>query len=427
MIRAAIARCAGIDVGKKWLSITIMIGPLDGEPRVEKRRYGVNVADLKQLRDWLIRESITHVVMESTGSYWKPIFNVLEGHVKVYVANPTEVKNRKGHKTDDKDGWWLAHLLRHAMIQPSFIPPRPIRELRDITRRREKLTEAGTAERNRIQKVLEDANVKLGNVLTDVFGASGQLMLNALMEGKDNPEEIAQFAKGRAKKKIPAIAAALEGHQMSDHHRKLIRYSLKHMSFLEEQILELDKDIEVKIKEAGMEKEWELVQTVPGVKEVSGASILAETGPDMTQFPSGGQLSSWAGVCPGNNRTAGKNRSSRPTKGNPWLRGALSESAWAAVKKKDCFLKEKFWRINSKNKGVKAPGLVAVAHSILLLIYDVLSTGKPYQPHNPPPLTEAQKERLVRHHVRRLGKLGVRMRSRRAEGKQRAVRNEPRK
>ncbi|MCU1235571.1 MAG: transposase family protein, partial [Candidatus Solibacter sp.] len=240
MICAAIERCAGIDVGKKWLSITIMIGPLDGEPRVVKRRYGVNVADLNRLRDWLVSESITHVVMESTGSYWKPIFNVLESSVKVYLANPQEVKNRKGHKTDDKDGWWLAHLLRHAMIRPSFIPPRPIRELRDLTRRRAKLNGAGAAERNRVQKVLEDANVKLGNVLTDVFGASGQLMLNALMEGEDNPEEIAQFAKGRAKKKIPQIAAALEGHQMSDHHRKLIRYSLEHMSFLEEQILELD-------------------------------------------------------------------------------------------------------------------------------------------------------------------------------------------
>ncbi|MCU1235444.1 MAG: transposase, family, partial [Candidatus Solibacter sp.] len=223
------------------------------------------------------------------------------------------------------------------------------------------------------------------------------------------------------KKKIPQIAAALEGHQMSDHHRKLIRYSLEHMSFLEEQILELDKDIEAKIKEAGIEREWELLQTVPGVKEQTGASILAETGPDMTQFPSSGQISSWAGVCPGNNRSAGKSRSRRPTKGNPFLRGALSESAWAAVKKKNCFLKEKFWRITTKSKGVKTTALVAIAHNILLLIYEVLRTGKPYQDHNPPPLTEAQKERLIRHHTRRLGKLGVRMRSKRPEGKPHAA------
>ena len=207
------------------------------------------------------------MVMESTGSYWKPVFNVLEDGVKVYLANPQEVKNRKGHKTDNKDGWWLAHLLRHAMIHPSFIPPRAIRELRDLTRRRKRLLGAGTSERNRVQKVLEDANVKLGNVLTDVFGVSGQLMLEALLRGKAKPEEIAQFAKGRAKKKIPEMIAALEGHQMSDHHRRMIRYSVDHMRFLEEQIAQLDKDIAARIREAGLEPQWQLLQSVPGVQE----------------------------------------------------------------------------------------------------------------------------------------------------------------
>jgi hypothetical protein len=177
MIQAAIERCAGIDVGKKWLAVCIMVGPLDAEPRTEIRRFGTNVADLEQLRDWLLEEGITHAVMESTGSYWKPVFNILEETLTVYLANPHQVKPRKGHKTDNKDGYWLAHLLRHAMIQPSFIPPRPIRELRDLTRRRKKLIRTGVSEKNRIQKVLEDANVKLGNVLSDVFGVSGQLML----------------------------------------------------------------------------------------------------------------------------------------------------------------------------------------------------------------------------------------------------------
>jgi transposase len=275
MICAAVERCAGIDVGKKWLSVCLMVGPLNGEPRVERRRFGVNIADLRQLRDWLCREAVTHVVMESTGSYWKPVFNVLEDVVKVYLANPYEVKNRKGHKTDDKDGWWLAHLLRHAMIHPSFIPPRPIRELRDLTRRRERLNGAGTAEKNRVQKILEDANVKLGNVLTDVFGVSGQLMLDALLKGEAKPEEIAQFAKRRAKKKIPAIVAALEGHQMSEHHRKMIRYSLSHMKFIEEQIEEIDRDIAAQIHAAGLDRQWQLLQTVPGVQERSAAKILA--------------------------------------------------------------------------------------------------------------------------------------------------------
>src|SRR6202023_2304291 len=201
MISAAIERCAGIDVGKKFLAVCVMVGPLEGEPRVEIRKFGTIRAELEGLRDWLKQEGVTQGGMESTGSYWKPVFNVLEEAVRVYLANPQEVKNRKGHKTDDKDGWWLAHLLRHAMIHPSFIPPRRIRELRDLTRRRARLQGAGTAEKNRVQKILEDANVKLGNVLSDVFGASGQLMLDALIEGKAAPEEIAQFAQRRAKKK----------------------------------------------------------------------------------------------------------------------------------------------------------------------------------------------------------------------------------
>ena len=167
-----------------------MVGPLEGEPRVEIRKFGTIRAELEGLRDWLKQQGVTHVVMESTGSYWKPVFNVLEDAVKVYLANPQEVKNRKGHKTDNKDGWWLAHLLRHAMIRPSFIPPRAIRELRDLTRRRKRLLGAGTSERNRVQKILEDANVKLGNVLTDLFGVSGQLMLEAMLQGQAKPEEI---------------------------------------------------------------------------------------------------------------------------------------------------------------------------------------------------------------------------------------------
>jgi transposase len=362
---------------------------------------------LESLRDWLKTEAITHVVMESTGSYWKPIFNVLEGSVKVYLANPHEVKNRKGHKTDDKDGWWLAHLLRHAMIYPSFIPPRAIRELRDLTRRRKKLLAAATAEKNRVQKVLEDANVKLGNVLSDVFGVSGQLMLDALLKGQAQPAEIAQFAQRGAKKKIPAIIQALEGHQMSDHHRRMIRYSLKHMVFLEEQIEEMDRDIVTQIREAGLEEPWQLIQTVPGIQDRSAASILAETGADMTQFPTAKDLSSWAGVCPGNNRSAGRNKSSHTTGGNPWLRGALTECAWAAAATKNCFLKDKFWSLTSRSGGHKAPALIAVAHLMLILIYQVLEQRQPFENRQAPPLPERQKQRMIRHHIRRLGKLGL--------------------
>jgi transposase len=407
MICAAIERCAGIDVGKKVLSVCVMAGPLEGEPRVESRSFGTMIADLERLRDWLKQEGVTHVVMESTGSYWKPVFNVLEDAVQVYLANPKEVKNRKGHKTDKKDGWWLAHLLRHAMIHPSFIPPRAIRELRDLTRRRKRLLGAGASERNRVQKVLEDANVKLGNVLSNVFGVSGQLMLEALLRGEGKPEDVAQFAQRRAKQKIPEIIAALEGHQMSDHHRRMIRYSVAHMRFVEEQIEQLDQDIAAKIREAGLEPQWQLLQSLPGVQETSAAIILAETGKDMTQFPSEKHFSSWAGVCPGNNRSAGKNKSSQTTGGNPWLRSALTECAWAASMKKNCFLKEKFWRITTKSGGKKAPAVMAVAHTLLILTYQVLASGQPYHDKQAPPLDPRHKERMIRHHIRRLGKLGI--------------------
>src|SRR5207248_6075483 len=195
MIPAVIERCAGIDVGKKFIAVCVMTGPANGEPRSEVRTFGTTVAELQQARAWITGDACTDVIMESTGSYWKPVFNILEGHVKVALANPHEVKARKGHKTDKKDAWWLAHLLRHGMVTASFIPPRPQRELRDLTRRRRKLIQNAAAEKNRVGKVLEDANVKLGSVLSNLFGVSGQLMLEALLEGKADNAEIAAFAK----------------------------------------------------------------------------------------------------------------------------------------------------------------------------------------------------------------------------------------
>lgn len=410
MICAEIERCAGIDVGKERLAVCVMVGPLAGEPRVEFREFGTITAELQRLRQWLQAEGVTHVVMESTGSYWKPVFNVLEDSVQVYLANSQEVKNRKGHKTDKKDSWWLAHLLRHAMIRPSFVPPRGLRELRDLTRRRRKMIGVGTSERNRVDKILQDANVKLSSALSDIFGVSGQLMLEALLEGKAQPAEIAQFAQRRAQRKIPQIIAALEGHRMSDHHRQMIRYSLEHLRFLEEHVLELDEQIVAKIEALGYTPQWQLLQTVPGIKENSAASVLAEIGPDMGQFGSEKNLSSWAGVCPGNNRSAGKNKGSKTTKGNRWLRGALTECAWGVSGKKDCFLKEKFWRLVTK-KQRKPPAIMAIAHTQLVLCYQVLKSREPYQERGLPVMDEKQRNRLICHHVQRLGKLGIRVHS----------------
>jgi transposase len=408
MIPAVIERCVGIDIGKKSVAACVMIGPANGEARFEIRSFGTTVAELERLRDWIQQESCTHAIMESTGSYWKPVFNILEGGVQVALANPHEVKARKGHKTDAKDAWWLAHLLRHGMVTPSFIPPRPQRELRDLTRRRKKMLAAANSEKNRISKVLEDANVKLGSVLSDLFGVSGQLMLESLLKGEARPEEIAAFAQGQAKKKMPELVAALEQHRMDDHHRRMIRYSVEHLRFLEDQIGALDQDIRQYIQQAGYEVQWEMLQTVPGVKETTAAVILAEMGPDTKQFASEKKVSSWAGLAPGNNVSAGKSKSSGTGPGNRWLKSALVETAWGVARKKDCHLKDKFWRIAAKSK---PKAVVAIAHDVLVLTYFVLQRGTPYYEKDRKELTEPQRQRLIHHHVRRLGKLGVRVRT----------------
>ena len=411
MIAAVIERCAGIDVGKKFIVVCVMTGPANGEARSEIRTFGTTVGELKQARAWITGEQCTHVILESTGTYWKPVFNILEGHVQVTLANPQEVKARKGHKTDQKDAWWLAHLLRHAMVTPSFIPPRPLRELRDLTRRRRKLIQMASAEKNRVGKVLEDANIKLGSVLSDIFGVSGQLMLEALLEGKADAAQVAQFARARAKKKIPALIAALEEHQMNDHHRDMIQLSLEHMRFLEEQLEKIDALIRHKIQQAGYQPQWELLRTLPAVQE-NAAAVLAEMGPDPAQFPSEKKLSSWGGLCPGNNRSAGRNKSSHTNQGNRWLRAALTESAWAVSRMKEGHLRDKFWRIASRGdpKRSRPVAVVAIAHDLLKLAYFVLQRGTPYEEKRGHAMSQEQKQRLIRHHIRRLGKLGVTVR-----------------
>jgi len=246
-MKAIIERCAGIDVGKKFITACILAGAPEAEPTIEKRMFGTFNTDLEALRSWLLENQCTHVVMESTGPYWKPIFNILEDSVVVILANGEQVKARRGHKTDWKDCVGLADLLRHGMVRPSFIPPRVIRELRDLTRRRKRILGDASSERNRVQKVLEDANIKLSSVLTDVFGASGQLMLEALLEGKATPAEIPDLARGTARKKIPAITEALQNHRMSDHHRTMIQLSVDHLRFLEQQLQQIDREILRKI------------------------------------------------------------------------------------------------------------------------------------------------------------------------------------
>jgi transposase len=404
MIAAVVERCAGIDVGKRFLKVCVMVGPLSEEPRFEIRKVDCTCTALEDLRQWLQAEGITQVVMESTGPYWVPVFNVLEEDVKVVLANPVEVKNRKGHKTDAQDSWWLAHLLRHGMIRPSFIPEKATRDLRELTRRRKKLVGQVAQGRNRVQKQLEYGNVKLGNELSDVFGLSGQLMLKALVDEKRTAEEIAELAQGSLKKKKKAIVEAVRGQRLSDTQKEMIRSSMRHMTFLELEIEQLDGLVASLIRESGQQKPHQLLQTIPGIKQEAAGNLLAETGSDMKQFGDAGHLSSWGGICPGNNESAGRHKSRHTTHGNPWFRATLTQCAWSASRTKGSAFQAKYERLKPKIGHQRA--LVAVAHLLAHAIYYVLSRGEEYRETRPKELNEIQRQRIIRHHTRRLRRLG---------------------
>jgi transposase len=409
MIPAVLECCAGIDVGKKFIVVCVLKGPANGDAQAQIRKFDTINAKLEEMREWLGNSGCTHVVMESTGEYWRPVFHVLEeaASLRIVLANSQQVKGLRGHKTDPEDAHWLAHLLRHGMIRPSYIPPPAIRQLRDLTRRRRQMVRTGAQERNRVQKVLEGANIKLGNVLSDVFGLSGQLMLEALLEGKATCEQIAQLAQRSAKKKIPQLRAALEGHRMNTMQRKLISFSLDHMAFLEEQITALDQEIAAHIQASELQRPYQNLQTVPGVKQEAASSLLAEFGPDMTVFGSGAKCSAWAGVAPGNNESAGHQKRAPALHGNPWVRSTLVECAWSASRKKDSEFQHQYERLKPRLGHKRA--LVAVAHALALVIFEVLSTGEPYTKPGANPMPETKAARLIRHHTRRLKTLRKRL------------------
>jgi transposase len=367
--------CCGLDVHKSMVMACIAHGPLDKNPNFEIREFSTMTNDLRNLSEWLKEYNVTSIAMESTGIYWKPIFNILEDDFDVVLANAQHIKNVPGRKTDVKDSQWIAHLFRNGLISGSFIPPRDIRDLRDLTRTRRKLVGQMASEKNRVQKVLEDANIKISSVVSKVFGVSSLNMIGLLLEKDElTVEEIAGMAKGKLKKKINQLVEALNGN-VTDHHRFLLKLHFENIEYISKQIVKLDAKIKERL--VPYEDEFNLVQTVTGIKEISAASVIAEIGVDMSRFPGEANISSWGGLSPGNNESAGKKKSSKTRRGNNNLKATLTEAAWAASRTKNSALGGVYNNI-VKRRGKKR-ALVAVAHQMLIEIYRVLKSGEPYQ------------------------------------------------
>jgi transposase len=393
--------CAGLDVHKDTIVACVRRVSPRGQVRKQVRTFGTMTGPLLELVDWLVAEGVTHAAMESTGVYWKPAFNLLEGQVRVVLVNAQHIKQVPGRKTDVRDCEWLAQLLQHGLLRASFVPPRPARELRDLTRQRTQLVRQAASVANRVQKVLEDANLKLGSVASDVLGESGRDMLRAIIAGETDPDRLAELARGRMRAKIPALRLALRG-RVTDHHRFLLQLHLDQLDALDGLIGRLSGRVEAAL--APFAPAVANLQTIPGVSRRVAETVLAETGGAMDPFPTAAHLASWAGMCPGNNESAGKRRSGRTTKGSRWLRGMLVQAAWAASHAKDCYLASQYRRL-ARRKGRKR-ALVAVGHSLLVIMYHVLKRGVPYAELGGDYRDRRGPERLTRQLVRRLEQLG---------------------
>jgi transposase len=390
-----------LDVHKDSVSACVRWVGGGGRVGQETRRFGTTTRQLLKLRDWLAQSQVTHVAMESTGVYWKPIYNILEGGFEVLLVNARHVKNVPGRKTDVKDSEWLAHLLQCGLLKASFIPPRPQREWRDLTRTRAQLVRQKASVANRIQKVLEDANVKLASVASDILGVSGRAMLEAMVKGQSAPGVLAQMARGRMREKIPQLEEALEG-RLSEHHRFLLRSLLDQVAHMEEQIERFEQRIEE--LNAPFAQAVEAIAQMPGFDTTSAQAVISEIGTDMKAFASAENLSSWCGICPGSHESAGKRQSGRTRKGNVWLRATLTQAAWAATHTKGSYFRAQYRRLVGRRGKKRA--LVAVAHSQLVVIYHLLTTGRHYEDLGADYFGQRDIEKIARHHIKRLESLG---------------------
>jgi transposase len=387
----------GLDVHKGTVVACIMGTGI----RKEVKTYTTMTNDLLRLKEWLQENGITHVAMESTGVYWKPVFNILEDGFEVILVNARHVKNVPGRKTDVQDSEWLCKLLRSGLVKGSFIPPRDIRELRDLTRHKRKLIQAITAEKQRVEKVLEDANIKLSSIASDTFGASGKRIIEELIKGKLRAEEMAELSKGRLRQKREDLKEALVG-EVREHHKFMIKASLRHIGAMEKILSEIERRIQQKINRHYKE-EYELLQTIPGVKG-EASTLIAEMGVDMERFPSEMHLSSWAGMSPGNNESAGKKKPGSTTYGNKCLKTMLTEFAWVASKTKDTYLRSKYHSLVGRRGKKKA--LVALGHKILIMCYHILKYRHPYKELGGDYLDNRRKDKITRSYIKRLNHLG---------------------
>jgi len=403
-MRIVHTHCAGLDVHKKSVVACVISPDPNGGWHTETQTFGTMTADLLTLSDWLQSLAVTHVAMESTGEYWKPIFNILEGNFEVLLVNAQHLKAVPGRKTDVKDAEWIAELLQYGLVRGSFIPPLAQRDLRDLTRHRSNFVRERANLVNRLQKTLEGANIKLASVASNVAGVSGRAILAALIEGQSDAATMAELAKGRLRTKRDELAKALEG-RVKPHHRFILTELLCQMDNLEQTIAHFDEQIESYC--APFEEVVVQLDTISGVGRQTAEAIVAELGLDMSRFPTANHASAWAGVAPGNNESAGKRRSGKTRKGNRVLRSVLVQAAWAAVRTKGTYLAALYHRLAGRRGKKRA--IVAVAHAILVIAYHIIQRKEPYQELGGDYFDKQNPEATAKRLVKRIEKLGYRV------------------
>jgi transposase len=393
--------CAGLDVHRDTVVACVRL-VLDGVVSVEVRTFGTTTASLLNLSEWLSEHGVTHVAMEATGVYWKPVWHVLDGNFELVLANAMHIKNVPGRKTDVNDAMWIADLLAHGLIRSSFVPAAPVQELRALTRTRKQLVRERSGHVQRIDKLLQDANLKLGSVLTDIMGQSGRAVLRALIGGETDPEKLAACVNGRVKASRSAITEALRG-KVQAHHRFLLNVHLEQADTLQASIDAIDQEVGERLTPF-RELHVERLTQIPGVSDIAAAAIVSEIGVDMTRFPTVGHLISWAGLCPRSDESAGKRRSTRLRKGAPWLKTLLVQSAWCATRAKGTYLQAQFLRLKGRRGPKKA--IMAVAASILTAVYVMLGRGVDYVDLGPSHLVRMDRTKVAQRLLRKLGELG---------------------